>query len=233
MFCRLPKAGRNTRERPSCEAYGGRKNYKVYKMKLILITTPTYFVEEDKILTSLFEEGLDILHLRKPDTPPVYAERLLTLIPEKFHKRIVVHGHFYLKDEYRLKGIHLNQRNPQAPHNYSGHLSCSCNSIEEVKEKKSSYDYVFLSPVFDSISKAGYASAFSEEQLRAADKAGIIDRRVIALGGIDETNIRRVKDMGFGGAAILGGLWEKFNVSTDYNYQALIDHFKLLKKLVD
>lgn len=218
---------------PSCGAYGGRENYKVYKMKLILITTPTYFVEEDKILTSLFEEGLDILHLRKPDTPPVYAERLLTLIPEKFHKRIVVHGHFYLKDEYRLKGIHLNLRNPQAPHNYSGHLSCSCHSIEEVREKKSSYDYVFLSPVFDSISKAGYASAFSEDQLRAADKAGIIDRRVIALGGIDETNIRRVKDMGFGGAAILGGLWEKFNVSTDYNYQALIDHFKLLKKLAD
>ena len=52
-------------------------------MKLILITTPTYFVEEDKILTTLFDEGLDILHLRKPDTAPVYAERLLTLIPEK------------------------------------------------------------------------------------------------------------------------------------------------------
>lgn len=51
-------------------------------MKLILITTPTYFVEEDKILTTLFDEGLDILHLRKPDTAPVYAERLLTLIPE-------------------------------------------------------------------------------------------------------------------------------------------------------
>ena len=28
-------------------------------MKLILITTPTYFVEEDKILTTLFDEGLD------------------------------------------------------------------------------------------------------------------------------------------------------------------------------
>ncbi len=37
-------------------------------MKLILITTPTYFVEEDKIITALFQEGLDTLHLRKPDT---------------------------------------------------------------------------------------------------------------------------------------------------------------------
>ena len=79
-------------------------------MKLILITTPTYFVEEDKIITALFEEGLDTLHLRKPDTAPMFAERLLTLIPEQYHKRIVVHGHFYLKDEYKLKEMCIRDR---------------------------------------------------------------------------------------------------------------------------
>ena len=42
-------------------------------MKLILLTSPDFFVEEDKILTSLFEEGLDQLHLRKPDSEPVYC----------------------------------------------------------------------------------------------------------------------------------------------------------------
>lgn len=50
-------------------------------MKLIVVTAPPYFVEEDKIITALFEEGLDILHLRKPETPAMYSERLLTLIP--------------------------------------------------------------------------------------------------------------------------------------------------------
>ena len=103
-------------------------------MKLILITRPTYFVEEDKIITTLFDEGLDYLHLRKPDTAPVYAERLLTLIPEKYRKRIVVHGHFYLKEEYNLKGIHLNHRNPIAPDNYTGQISTSCHSLEEEKQ---------------------------------------------------------------------------------------------------
>ena len=63
-------------------------------MKLIVVTTPTFFVEEDKIITALFEEGLDILHLRKPETPAMYSERLLTLIPEKYHRRIVTHEHF-------------------------------------------------------------------------------------------------------------------------------------------
>ena len=36
-------------------------------MKLIILTPPDFFVEEDKIINSLFEEGLDLLHLRKPD----------------------------------------------------------------------------------------------------------------------------------------------------------------------
>ena len=59
------------------------------------MTTPYFFVEEHQILNVLFDEGLEILHLRKPDTEPVYSERLLTLIQENYRKRIVVHDHFY------------------------------------------------------------------------------------------------------------------------------------------
>ena len=202
-------------------------------MKLILITPPTCFVEEDKIITVLFEEGLDILHLRKPDSAPMYAERLLTLIPEQYHKRIVVHENFYLKDEYKLKGIHLNGRNPHLPNNYKGHVSYSCHTLEEVKEQKQNCDYVFLSPVFDSISKLNYHSNYTPEEIRKAHKAGIIDKKVIALGGIDEDNIRQVKDYGFGGAAILGALWNRFDTCCDRDYTCLIKHFKKLKKLAD
>ena len=202
-------------------------------MKLIVVTTPTFFVEEDKIITALFEEGLDILHLRKPETPAMYSERLLTLIPEKYHRRIVTHEHFYMKEEFNLMGIHLNARNPKEPHDYDGHISCSCHSLDEVKERKQTCDYVFLSPVFNSISKMNYNSAYTAEELRAADKAGIIDKKVIALGGIDVDNILEVKDFGFGGAAILGALWNKFDTRCDRDYRLLIEHFRKLKKLAD
>ena len=202
-------------------------------MKLILITSPTYFVEEDKIITSLFEEGLDILHLRKPDTAPMYAERLLTLIPEQYHKRIVVHGHFYLKEEFRLKGIHLNLRNPNAPEHYKGHISCSCHSLEEVKERKRNYDYVFMSPVFDSISKQDYNAQYSPVEIKKAHKQGIIDKKVYALGGIDVHNIKEVKKYGFGGAAVMGAIWQKFDTCCDRDYSQIIEHFRKLKKLAD
>ena len=202
-------------------------------MKLIVITRPTYFVEEDKILTALFEEGLEILHLRKTDQTPVYADRLLTLIPDKYRTRIVGLGNFYLKEEYKLRGIHINSHNPTAPDNYSGPITTSCHSLEEVKEKKPHFDYVFLSPIFDSISKEGYTSAFSPEEIRTAAKEGVIDKRVIALGGIDESNILQVKDFGFGGCAVLGGLWNKFRPEHDYNYSELIEQFRKLKHMAD
>ena len=203
------------------------------EMKLIVVTTPTFFVEEDKIITALFEEGLDILHLRKPETPAMYSERLLTLIPEKYHKRIVTHEHFYLKEEFNLMGIHLNARNPKEPHDYSGHISCSCHSVEEVKNKKHFYDYVFMSPVYDSISKEGYNSPYTAEELRLAAKDKIIDNKVMALGGITPDNILEVKDFGFGGAVVLGDLWGKFDACSDQDYLAVIEHFKKLKRMAD
>ena len=93
-------------------------------------------------------------------------------------------------------GIHLNARNPKEPHDYAGHVSCSCHSVEEVKNRKHFYDYVFMSPVYDSISKVNYYSTYTAEELREAQKAKIIDSKVMALGGINEDNLLEIKDFG-------------------------------------
>ena len=82
------------------------------------MTRPEFFVEEHQILTALFDEGLDTLHLRKPNSEPVYSERILSLIPDRYRKKIVVHDHFYLKQEYGLKGIHLSNRNTEVTQIY-------------------------------------------------------------------------------------------------------------------
>lgn len=202
-------------------------------MKLIVVTAPRFFVEEDKIITALFEEGLDILHLRKPRTSAMFSERLLTLIPEKFHSRIVTHEHFYLQEEFNLMGIHLNYRNPKEPHDYSGHISCTCHSIEEVRNKKHFYDYLFLSPIYDCITKSEVTSRFTAEELRQAGRDKIIDNKVMALGGVTYENILEIKDFGFGGAVVMGDLWNKFDDCTDQNYLGVINHFRKLKEMID
>lgn len=202
-------------------------------MKLILMTTPYFFVEEHQILNALFDEGLDILHLRKPNTELVYSERLLTLIPECYRKRIVVHDFFYLKNEYKLKGIHLNHRNPELPPKYKGHISCSCHTPEEVMLHKKKCDYVFLSPIFDSISKEDYSSTFTKADLQVLARQKVIDRKVMALGGVDLENMATIKALGFGGAVILGDIWNRFSIYSTENFKELIAHFRRLRKAAE
>ncbi len=202
-------------------------------MKLILLTPPDFFVGEDKILTALLEEGLDFLHLRKPDTDPVFSERLLSLLPENYHDLIVVHDHFYLKEEFNLRGIHLNRRNPEPPVGYKGHVSKSFHRMDKLKAEKKNFDYVFLSPIFDSISKCGYTSAFNMETLKQASAHGIIDKKVMALGGITAENMAAAKDLGFGGVVIFGDLWNRFDIHAAFDYKELISHFRRLRKAAD
>lgn len=63
---------------------------------------------------------------------------------------------------------------------------------------------MFLSPIFDSVSKQGYTSAFTDNVLKQASKDGIIDNKVVALGGVTPDKINYLRQLNFGGAAMLG-----------------------------
>ena len=196
------------------------------------MTQPTFFVEEDKILTSLFDEGLDNLHLYKPGSSPMYSERLLTLLPEDYNKRITVHDNFYLKEEFKLKGIHIDDEGAPLPKGYKGHISRTCTNLELLKEAKRHVDYVFLKYIFDSQTEADQRATFTMEELKEASRRGLIDRHVYALGGMNLDTVRTARDLGFGGVVICGDLWNRFNIHQELDYKALIDHFVKLKKAV-
>ena len=201
-------------------------------MKLIVMTQTTFFVEEDKILMTLFEEGLDLLHLYKPASEPIYSERLLSLIPDEYHRRIMVHDHFYLKEEYRLKGIHLNRADAEPPGNYKGTLSRTCRELGELKEAKRKSDYVFLKSLFDSQTNPEDKQSLTMAQLEAAARQGLIDKKVYAMGGMNIDNVHIARDLGFGGVVICGDLWNRFNIHHEIDFKGLITHFNKLSKAV-
>lgn len=178
-------------------------------MEWIVITSPEFLQGEADFIDRLFNHGLDRLHLRKPGADIGECRRLLDGISREWLPRIVVHDNFGLCREYGLGGVHLNGRNPMAPPNHEGSVSRSCHSLEEISRYKGECDYLTLSPIFNSISKQGYMAAFGPGQLAAARDSGLIDRRVIALGGVTLENIPRVKELGFGGVAILGDVWQR------------------------
>lgn len=176
-------------------------------MKIIAITTPKVTDEDAAIIRQLLERGIHTVHLRKPDSDIEECRWLLEELTAEERAKIIIHDYPQLYYEFSLKGIHINRNVTSLPDGYKGLRTRSCHSIEEVMKYRDNYDYVFLSPIFDSISKAGYKSGFSDEQLREASKAGIIDSKVIALGGVTFNKMDYLRRLNFGGAAMIGAIY--------------------------
>lgn len=173
---------------------------------LVIITEPGFFPGEAEALRRLLD-GLECrVHLRKPGSAEADMRRLVESLPEELRPRLTLQDHLRLAPEYGAGGVHPTSRFPEIPAGWCGLVSRSCHSLDEVAVCRDA-DYLFLSPVFDSISKSGYSSAFSDAQLREA--AGRqIGPRVYALGGVRPENFPLLKEYGFGGAALLGHVWK-------------------------
>lgn len=174
---------------------------------LIAITPAEPTENEEMKIGSILRAGWHRVHLRHPEASRDEVRHIIKNVPQEFHGRIVLHGHFDLTKEFNLGGLHLNRRSASAPESYAGPLSRSCHSLTELSnDGNNKLEYVTLSPIFDSISKIGYSAAFSGEELLALKD---IATPVIALGGISPDNISLLSDYNFAGYAMLGAIpWD-------------------------
>lgn len=176
--------------------------FRMEKFLIIVITEPGHVNREAEKISALLAAGVDYVHIRKPHWSLREVRNLIEDIPYSFRRRLKLHGHFGLLDDFNLGGAHLNSRCPSAPPTAKA-LSRSCHTIAETASCKG-MEYVTLSPVFDSISKTGYKSAFDLKCL----KTQICAKNVIALGGVTPESIPVLRDTGFYGAAMLGYVWK-------------------------
>jgi thiamine-phosphate pyrophosphorylase len=193
---------------------------------LIVISSESDPSGEIEIISCLFKSGLEVFHLRKPDWSKEQVNNLLKKLPAAFHPKIVLHSHFELSETYDVKGIHLNEENKKRREEYSNYkiVSAAFHSLEDLTENVFPYEYVFLSPVFDSISKLGYKGQFDLTAIGEEWKRNQALPKVIALGGINEDNIQLVKQAGFSGAAVLGAIWQADDPVTAFlNINAIVD----------
>lgn len=174
-------------------------------MKIIVITYPTALPDEHLHIEQMLSSGqVDRIHLRRPYATETKMRRLIESISPDFYDCLSVHDHFDLAVEYNLGGIHLNSRSNSVPEAFHGLISASCHSVKEAINHNDK-SYLFLSPVFDSISKNGYKSAISIDDLTLiATKTSV---PVYALGGVTPDRIPVLAATGIYGAAILGAAW--------------------------
>ena len=170
-------------------------------MRLIVISPAKDISNEIEIVNSLFENGLEIFHIHKPNFSAEEIQNYIQQFPEKYQSRIFLHSQF-----------------PKF------------HSLKELEDYKEKYEYAFLSPIFDSISKVGYKSNFDLQELKRKFPllSGEGQGGVIALGGIDESKIETCRQLGFAGVAVLGALWNSLpNLGGDTE---VVEKFKRIKE---
>lgn len=188
-------------------------------MKIIAITTPKIVAEDFLLIKKLVKSGIYSIHLRKPESEIDECRKLLNELSTEEFSKIVIHNYPELCNEFSLKGIHINKNVLNPPLGYGGFKTRSCHSLEELKQFKDNYDYLFLSRIFDGIYNPELKSQFSTEQLQKASADGIIDEKVIALGGVTFDKLPYLKELNFGGAAMIDDLYNPKGLQNliDYN----------------
>lgn len=207
-------------------------------MKLIVISNSNSVEDEVKIITGLFEAGLETFHIRKHQLSTKKMKDFIKAFPEHFHNRIVIHSHHKLAGKFNLKGIHLTKthikrkwrtwfilkfirlKNPDII------LTTSYTTIGQILETKQDYNYsyTFLSPIFDNFNSK-FQGGFTEHSLRSALQKS--ELKIVARGGVDIEAIEKANSIGFDGLAFYSSIWRKKDPVAEFN--RIVEKFQELK----
>jgi len=181
----------------------------------ILITPENDLPNETDLINSFFKAGLEILHLRKPNKSYGQHMAYISAIDDIYHNKIVLHYEHDLAEDFMLKGIHV-QEQPRVDFGEDFGLYVSRFTTQGYDVSTSFHDpleimlykdvpliYNLLSPVFTAISQPGMeGKAFDVTDISVP---------VIGMGGIHSENINLVKELGYIGIGVLGGVWNAKN----------------------
>jgi thiamine-phosphate pyrophosphorylase len=176
---------------------------------VIVISNPVSVKDEHQIINQLFDEGLEIFHLRKPECSKSEIADLLEKIDSRHYTKIALHQHHEIAETFGMQRLHFTEESRKQMTDMKVPekkiLSSSIHAPEDSKTVSPFFEYVFLGPVFDSISKPGHRSILNQ----GFKLPEIKKTKLIALGGVDNSKIQEVKGYEFDGIAVLGHIWKE------------------------
>ncbi len=177
---------------------------------MITVITPEEMIHNEiKIINELFQEGLDLLHVRKPLMGLEGMTCFIQEINSEFHHQLVLHSHYDLVKTFEISRFHFREIDRQNEFHKSFKdkiISTSVHDIDTFNELNQEWEYSFISPVFPSISKKGYGeNSTIFDTIKNQNNPAV---KLVALGGINEKNIHQVINIGVDGVALLGAVWD-------------------------
>lgn len=195
--------------------------------------------KESAIMTALLDQGLERLHVRKPQASFTALSALIGRFSKAHRDKIVLHpptilfapgemndkltGLLEFMAEMQLHRLHIPawlRVSAQAvfPSCFQSlhqmgfvlstgiHSPVELSALSEKGDLVFRYEYVLVSPLFDSLSKTGYKAKPALWGL-PGEKRNRSGGKLIGMGGIQAEHLPTVKNAGFSGAALLGAIW--------------------------
>lgn len=196
-------------------------------MKTVLISDVQDHPKEFEIVQKGFELGLESYHLRKPHWDLDQILDFVRSFSKTDQAKIAVHAQDEIMTELhrinpRLR-IHLKADQLEFytalkklyPEKHLSHSMHELVDLHRLANQGYQFDYVFISPVFPSLTKADYQANWSDEQLKQVlNKVALLREQdselnfeVMALGGVECPLIEKCHQLGFQGVALLGTIW--------------------------
>lgn len=178
--------------------------------KVLIFSAPSAVQNEMNIFTQMLNLNNNILlHFRRK-IEHSQDEYVIEYLSHLYPQRIVLHQNYQWAEQYPVKGIHLPQK--EYAHYEKWHkkyriISTSFHTLDEIQNNIFDFEYVFLSPIFQSISKKDYKPVITQKEIKnfLSEYKKI---PIIALGGCMPKHIPFLQELGFMGVAFLGAVWE-------------------------
>ena len=190
-------------------------------MQLIVCSIPNSIPDEQQLVQELLRCGLETFHLRKPEFSMDEMRKWLQQVSTADCSKMVLHSHWLLAEEFKMKGIHIGAgplKNMPLTEQVAWindakrkqwTISSSVHDQEEINRLPKGFDYVWLSPIYESISKQAYNRPYSQTQLDdwVKELKEHKQTQVYALGGITAEHAAELTQRKFDGMVVLGSVW--------------------------
>lgn len=151
--------------------------------------------EKDLSSRELFELAMDLRKITK--------NKALLYINDRIDIALAV----------KADGVHLGANSMHISYArklFRGLIGVSCHSVKDVLEaEKNKADYVFLGPIYYTPSKSKYGKPLGIDVLKEVRKK--IKIKIIAIGGINETNVKECINAGADGVAVISSIFASDN----------------------
>jgi thiamine-phosphate pyrophosphorylase len=192
-------------------------------LKLMLLTNKAEVLSNDyaKFIEKCAVAGITSLQLREKnldDNDLEYFGKVLKAVLQPFNIPLIINDNVDLAKAINAEGVHLGQTdgNPIEARKLLGNDKIIGVSIEtkqqlEIANKYTEIDYVAASAVFPSKNKNNIKTLWGLDGLENFVISS--SHPVIAIGGIDESNVIQIKLTGIKGVAVIGAIHDSTDLS--------------------